>query len=35
MIINKLIKSMEDITIKDVPENENLRKEVNIVKTNP
>ena len=32
MIINKLIKLMEDITIKDVPENENLRKEVNIVK---
>ena len=35
MIINKLIKLMEDITIKDVPENENLRKEVNIVKKNP
>ena len=32
MIINKLIKLMEDITIKDVPENKNLRKEVNIVK---
>ena len=31
MIINELVKLMEIITTKDVPENENLTKVVNIV----
>ena len=35
MIINELVKLMEIITTKDVPENENLTKVVNIVKKNP
>ena len=31
MIINELITLLEDINIKEIPENENLKKVVNIV----